>query len=71
MTTCPKCGSCNISGPTYQRARGYAPDGLRYACVACGYSRVKPCNDARKEAGKRAILAELDVRTREAERSES
>lgn len=44
MTTCPKCGSWRISGPTYDPGCGFG-ERLRYRCSQCGYSETTPTLD--------------------------
>ena len=47
MTSCPKCGSTRISGPSYVR-NGYGAERLNYHCDRCGFRDSTPCNDARQ-----------------------
>lgn len=47
MTTCPKCGSGNISGPRYQPCSGWRDEQLLYTCCRCGFQRSTPTRDAK------------------------
>lgn len=53
MTTCPKCGSSDISGPRYEtNTIYYVYDNkgrLRYTCRRCGYSDTTRTRDAEPE----------------------
>lgn len=44
MTRCPKCSSCNISGPHYEHMP-YGGEQLRFTCIRCGYSATEPTHD--------------------------
>ena len=37
MSSCPKCGSCRIAGPTYRSREGFRKECLLYTCMECGY----------------------------------
>ena len=45
MTSCPKCSSTRISGPTYRRL-GWGGEALIYRCGRCGYQEQRPTRDA-------------------------
>ena len=49
MTTCPKCGSQAISGPSYYRESNLSREYLRYTCIRCGYSKLEPTLDQRQD----------------------
>lgn len=46
MTTCPKCSSADIGGPSFRPAEGYLGERLVYWCRRCGYQQSKPTHDA-------------------------
>lgn len=47
MISCPKCGSCFISGPRYEK--GVFQERLVYRCTRCGYEHEESCMDAKKD----------------------
>lgn len=47
MIRCPKCGSCRIVGPIYER-NAYGVERLRYTCGDCTYSTTTPTLDQLK-----------------------
>lgn len=48
MTTCPKCGSWRIAGPSYRKDE--QGERLQYQCVKCGYTESGLTLDAPDEA---------------------
>jgi hypothetical protein len=49
MTRCPKCGGSYIHGPRYERGEfGGVGDALRYTCLICNYSVLRPTLDKLK-----------------------
>jgi len=48
MTQCPKCGSCEVSGPKYCSGSVVVPyEHLQYVCLRCGFVGTTRTLDAK------------------------
>lgn len=52
MTSCPKCRSYRIHGPSYHKD-GYGRESLIYTCAACGFKKHEATADSDSEAQQR------------------